>query len=465
MTIWIPNITGKSGPKYLIIADAISGAVADGTLARGAKLPPQRDLAYRLGVSLNTVTRSYAEALRRGLIHGEIGRGTFVQTQDQAGVADTPPPHLVRPDTGPIDFRLNLPAVGHSAELLSKTLADLSRSSALAQFLDYQTDGGLDAHAHAGAAWIGRLGMEALDRNIVLATGAQHGVMACLMATTRPGDTLLAEQLTYAPLKPIAHHLGLKLSGVALDEYGLIPEKLDDACRKTAAKTLYCLPTLHTPTTVTMPEDRRRSIADVARKHGLAIIEDDVFGFLPQDRPPPLASFAPERSLFITSVSKSLAPGLRIGYLYIPDNFLGAVRGAISMSCWMPPPLMAEIAGRWILDGTADRLNNWQRMEAGARQRIACKLLEGHSFQADPSSFSLWLSLPDPWRADDFRMAAEKRGVRVLTGEAFALGQAAVPHAVRLCLGYERSRERIITGLEIVAEILGGKYDPNALPI
>jgi DNA-binding transcriptional MocR family regulator len=267
----------------------------------------------------------------------------------------------------------------------------------------------------------------------------------------------MAEHLTYAPLKQMAHHLDLRLQPLAMDEQGLTPDDLDRACRTTSAKVLYCLPTLHTPTTATLPEGRRRAVAEVARAHDLTIIEDDVFGFLPRERPPPVARFAPERSLFVTSVSKSLAPGLRIGYLRAPETYRRAVDQAVALSCLMPAPLMAEIACRWIADGTADRLNARQRREAQARQEIAGRILARHAYRADPFGFSLWLPLPPPWRAETFRMEAERRGVKVLTGEIFAVGQTAAPHAVRLCLGYEPDRARVTAGLETVADLLEGQ--------
>jgi DNA-binding transcriptional MocR family regulator len=254
MTIDPPKLDHRTGPRYLAVADWIAESIAEGTLAEGAKLPPQRDLAYDLGLSLSTVTRAYAEAERRGLVRGEVGRGTYVRTGGPLRVGTVPTASLTRPDTGPIDFTLNLPAVGESAERLAETCAELSGSAALAGLLDYQSDGAMDAHCEAGAAWIGRLGLKSSGQDVVLTTGAQHGVMVALMATLRPGDALLTEQLTYAPLKQMAHHLDLNLQPLAMDGHGLLPDDLDTACRKTSAKVLYCLPTLHTPTTATMPE-------------------------------------------------------------------------------------------------------------------------------------------------------------------------------------------------------------------
>ena len=462
MTIWHPDLDGKSGPKYLLIANAIGESIADGSLTERERLPAQRDLAYSLGISLNTVSRAYSEAIRRGFLHGEVGRGTYVRIGGplpQQGAQAW----MKRPVEGPVDFTLNLPAAGASAAALAKTLGLLKGSEALASYLDYQTDGDQDRHRMAGAAWIAQLGFDVSGNDLVLTNGAQHGLMVAMLASMRPGDVLLTEPLTYAPVKAMARHLDLKLLPVAMDEEGLAPDALDAACRATAAKTLYCLPTLHTPTTITMNAARRRDIAAIARKHDLLIIEDDVFGFLPPDRPPPLASFAPDRTIFVTSVSKSLAPGLRVGYLHAPRRLLRSLRAAVSLSCWMPPPLMAEIASVWIDDGTARDLNDFQRSEAGARQTIARRVLSGHGFRADPFGFHLWLPLPKHWRADAFRVAAERREVKVLTADTFAVEPADTPQAIRLCLSHEARRERVTEGLEVIAALLDEPGDSGVL--
>ncbi len=453
MTIWAPNLEGHGGPKSVAIADGIAQAIADGTLERGTKLPPQRELAGALGISLSTVTRAYAEARRRGLVVGEVGRGTFVRAPER-GDEEVPRWFPAARDAA-IDFSMNLPMGGPPPQL-AETLARISGDDALPELLDQNSIDGLEAHAEAGAAWITKLGMQVSSDEIVLSVGAQHGVLVSLMATTRPGDVLLTEELTYPPLVQIAQHLDLTLHPIEMDERGLRPEAVDEACRKTTGRVLYCMPTLHSPTAATMPETRRREVARIAARHDLTIIEDDAFGFYPANRPPPVASYAPEHTLLVTSVSKSVAPWLRIGYVRSPERYHGRVRTAVHMSCWMPSPLMAEVARRWITDGTADQLASMHRDEARTRQQIAGQLLDRFPYQADPSGLHIWLPLPKPWRPDMFRIEAERLGVKVLTGDLFAVGSRAPTRAIRLCLGRERHRHRVRAGLETIARLLDG---------
>ncbi len=464
MTMWLPDMDDKTGPKYQSIALAIGEGIAGGSLKERDRLPPQRELAYQLGISLNTVSRAYSEATKRGFLHGEVGRGTYVRANGPIPASDTRN-GMIRPTDGPVDFTLNLPAHGNGAFALAQALDTLKHSSALSSYLDYQTGNNLKRHTLAAASWISLLGFEASDDDIILTNGAQHAIMVALMATTRPGDVLLVEALTYAPVKSMVQHLGLKLFPVEMDEGGLSPQALDAACRSTAATALYCLPTLHTPTTITMSSERRREITGIARKHQLTIIEDDVFGFLQSDRPSPLAGLAPDSTILITSVSKCLAPGLRIGYLHAPKKFQRALRAAVNLSCWMPPPLMAEIASMWIDDGTADNLNEFQRIVARTRQKQALQILNGYNVLSDPEGFHMWLMLPPHWRADTFRAAAEKSGVKVLTGGTFAVDQKTAPQAVRLCLSHEISDERVNSGLGILAGLLTETSDPGLLVV
>jgi DNA-binding transcriptional MocR family regulator len=205
-----------------------------------------------------------------------------------------------------------------------------------------------------------------------------------------------------------------------------------------------------------MPEERRRGIAEVAERYGLAIVEDDVHGLLPEERPHPIAALAPERTYFLTSTSKTLAPGLRIAYVLAPHGMVPRIEASLRATTWAVAPLMAAVASSWIRDGTADAIVEARRREARERQALARERLLGADLDAHPEAYYVWLRLPEPWRSDGFAAVARARGVLVTPSEAFAVGRGAAPHAVRLCLGAARRRETLARGLDLVADLLRG---------
>jgi DNA-binding transcriptional MocR family regulator len=449
--MWNPRLGGRKGPRYRAIAEALADDLAAGTLPQGSRLPTHRDLADRLGVTVGTVSRAYAEAARRGLVSGEVGRGTFVrgavgepEDEDAAGVVDLSQNHPPEP-----------PARPHRTALLG-ALAGLTARADAGRLLDYPAAGGNPADREAGAAWIARAGVQAVPDEVVVCTGSQHGLTVVLATLLDPGDLLLAESLTYAGLKAVAGFLHLRLQGLPLDEHGLRPEAFDDACRRGGVKALYLIPTLHNPTTAVMPEARRREIVAIARAHGVPLVEDDVHGLLPVERPLPVSTLAPEQSYYLTSTSKTLAPGLRIAYVRAPRAMVPRLVSSLRATTWAVAPLTAAVASAWIRDGTADALLEARRAEARERQALATSALSGADVMTHPEAYYLWLRLPEPWRADSFTTEAGSRGVLMTPAEAFAVGRGLAPHAVRLCLGAARSRETLARGLATVVELLRG---------
>ena len=453
MAIWLPELTGHRGPKYLQIVEALAEDIASGLLSPGTRLPPHRELAFALGVSPNTTSRAYGEGVARALIQGEVGRGTFVRRPDSTGLVPEPA-NMRRPIEGPIDLSRNLPCPGTAATALAETLSALSRGSRLEAFTDYQTEGGPTKHTEAAIAWLERCGVKAGGDEVIITNGAQHGILCALMAVTRPGDLVLAEGLTYAPINAMAERLALKVKSVPLDDEGLCPDTLDEMCRGHAAKALYLTPTLQTPTTATMGPNRRARIAEIARQHNLTLIEDDVFGLLKPDRPQPIVTLAPEQTVYVTSTSKCLGPGLRVGFVRASGSQATAIQNAVSLTCWLPAPLMVEIAARWILGDTADRLIETQRSQAADRQTAAAALFADYEMRADTHGLHLWLALPAHWSADRLTAEAAARGVRIVDGAAFAVDPGARPKAVRLCLSHEPDKSRLMRGLETLQTIL-----------
>ena len=323
MTSWMPELRGRNGPLYRAIADALSEDIDAGRLTPGTRLPTHRELAERVGVTVGTVTRAYAEAEKRGLVSGEVGRGTYVR--DREVPVHMPTPVDLAHDDSPVELGINAPATPEgdpASQALRRSLEELGRTPRLAELLGYQPAAGTTAHRVAGAAWAARFGLKARPEQVVVCAGGQHAMEVALAALTRPGDMLVTEALTYPGVKVLARRFQLRLQGVAMDAQGLVPEAFEAACR-VGAKLLYTQPTCHNPTGAVQPEERRRKIADVARKYGVLVLEDDAYGLLPESRPPPLASFLPEASYFIAGVSKLLTPGLRIGYLVAPARARG----------------------------------------------------------------------------------------------------------------------------------------------
>jgi DNA-binding transcriptional MocR family regulator len=458
MTSWTPNLSAATGPRYVAIADVLASDIAAGRLKAGDRLPTHRELAWKLGVTVGTVTRAYAEAERRGLIAGEVGRGTYIR--DRA--ADLMPSSPAAPD-GFIDLARNFPPGWRDNREIADILGDLSHSNDLSPLLGYAPNLGLAPHREAGAQWLTRSGIDVAPSQVAVTNGAQHAMLVSLSALTRPGDVVLSEQLTFYGLKSLGTHLSLRLHGVEIDEHGMVPAALDAACRQLAPKAIYCMPTLHNPTTVTMPEARRREIAAISVRHGVTIVEDDIYGFLVEGAPPALSSFAPDHSILLTSLSKCVAPGMRLGYLRANEALIERVGAALRATTWMATPLIGEIAARLIRSGKAVRMATQMREESKARQLIARRVLPDAEYDSHEASFHIWLKLPEPWRREEFAAQVRRRGVGLAPADAFAIGRAPVPHAVRIGLSAARDRAQLERALSVVAEVL--RDTPNSMPL
>ncbi len=460
----MPAEAGKA--RYAAIADLLARDIANGRLADGTRLPTHRELAEALGVAIGTVTRAYAEAERRGLVRGEVGRGTFVGPPPLR--AATAIPGAPRPDI--VDLSLNVPVEGVVPDLAA-ALRALARRPDVGDLLRYQPHAGTARHRAAGAAWAQRYGVEAEPEQVLVCAGAQHAMVTIFSALAKPGDRVLTESLTYPGMKALSQLLHLPLEGVAMDAEGLRVDALEDALVRSGARFLYCMPTIHNPTGGVLPAARRRAIAELARRYDVAIIEDDVHRFLAADAPPPLAHFAPERTYHIAGTSKALAGGLRVAFVTAPRSAVEHVERSIWATTWMAAPVTAELAATWIEDGTADRVIVAQRREAEARQAIARAALRdlagsGHlRALGDPRALHLWLELPEPWRGESFARAALQRGVAIAPAELFAVGRGAVPPAVRLGLGAARDHRELERALGLLRDTLadGAAMDASVL--
>lgn len=481
-TDWRPEIEGRSKPVYLAIADAIAEDVRAGTLHPGQRLPPQRQLAERLGIDFTTVSRAYVEARHRGLVDARVGQGTFVRTAPGGGSTmppspaaesrDRPPPvdkwDRPQPAAALVDMTMNQPPLPADPALLARLRGSMAAAVAELDFPDLlhypaagraTAPGARDDRA-AGAAWVApRLPGVAPER-VLVTPGTQGALLALLAALTRPGDVVCTDALTYPGFRAVAGQLGLRLVGVAMDEDGVDPDALRQAFALHRPKAYYCMPTFHNPTTATLPLERRHAVVAALREHGVAAIEDDVYGPLPDNPLPPLAALAPEAVHLVAGLAKCLSPVLRISYLVSPDARQSLkIAAAQRTTTLMPSPLTAAIAGRWIADGTATAVLDALRAEAANRQALARTILPAGGFAGQAESFHVWLRLPESWSRGEFTAHLRARGIAAVASDAFAVtpggGPAGlIPEALRLCLGAARDAAETRRILEIVADTL-----------
>jgi DNA-binding transcriptional MocR family regulator len=276
------------------------------------------------------------------------------------------------------------------------------------------------------------LGVEA--EQVLLVNGAQHGLAVAMMALFKPGDVVAADALTYPGFKVLAEALRLEVQAIPLSKTGPDLDALEKLCRNRPVRGIYSMPTLHNPMGWVMSLEQRQHLVAIARKHGLHIIEDAAYAFLAPNPPPPLAALAPERTVYVSGLSKSIATGLRFGFIAAPVKGVGALERVIRATTWNTPGIMTAIATGWLDDGTVAKLEAQKRVDAKARQALADELLAGLNGVRHPCSYFTWLPLAEDARADQVAAALMRENISVSTAEPFAVS-AQVPHAIRLALG------------------------------
>lgn len=462
MTIWPPKPDDLRRPAYKSLADTLVRAVDAGELRSGDRLPTHRNLAIDLGLSVQTVSRAYDELIRRGVIAGEVGRGTFVR----AGRSDTKTPYVPDSQNGEfIDFSILMPVFEpvHLKEMqraLARLGADLPTSTMSA----FRPSTALRKYNGAAAKWLTRCGLVPGAQGLLMTNGNTSAMTIALMTAAGSGDLIVTEELGHHTLKALSRYLGMRVQGLETDPEGIVPAALAAACRRSRVKAIYLMPAGLNPRALTMSVERRTELVAIARRHDVLIIENDAWGPLQPGRPAPIAAMAPERTFYFTSLTKCIMPGLRFGFLTMPEAFESAVANRHLVTNWMATPLMAEIGSRWIDDGTAEQLLAWQMQALGERNRLAARVLTDIPFLSSQNGMHIWLPMPGLWTEEAFVAHSRLNGVAVAPGSAFEMSENVRDHGVRICLGAE-SLKTLERGLAVIARLARSNPEPALLTL
>ena len=439
--------------EYLKLADAVAAEIASGVLKPGSRLPPQRTFAYERKIAVSTASRVYAELLRRGLVVGEVGRGTFISGEQRGGLAVPG-----EPQSRKINLENNYPILSMQSALIAKSLETLNRPEALEAALRPVTSAGTAGARNIVAEYLNRQNPEWSPKpeQIVFTANGRQCVAATLAAIVPPGGRCGVEALTYPFIKGIAARLGVTLVPLAMDENGVRPDAIQKAHREAGLSAIYIQPVLQNPLGMTMGPARRADILRVVEKLDLTVIEDIVYGFL--DDVPPLAALAPDRCVVFDSFSKKVAPGLSLGLIMCPARWREPMMAAIRWGGWPAPGYAFAAAQQMMRDGTISELVRLKRIDAQKRQKIAAQHLAGFQIQANSKAYHLWLTLPPHWRSQTFAAAAAQRDIALTPSTTFAITPGHAPNAIRLALGAP-SIEDLDAGLRALAGILHAKEE------
>lgn len=429
MTNWLPDLSGLSGPLYVRLASRIEQDIESGALPSGTKLPPQRNLAFDIGVTVGTVSRAYALVRERGLVNGEVGRGTFVAGHDQEtgndalpltlripGGYDEPRADVIRLDSSAAFSDAGAGEMNHlladAAGLMPEAMADYVRA--------IQPD-----WRHAGADWMELgSGWRPDADNVVPVHGAHGALIAVLAAFTNPGDRVACEALTYAGMPRTAHLIGRRAVSVSIDEHGILPEAFETVCAQQHPKIVFLMPAVHNPLTCTLPQDRREAIIDIARRHNVWIIEDNLYATVAGDPHTPIAAMAPDITFHITGLSKAVTAGLRAGWVATPPHLAARVLSAHKMLTGGSSYLLYELAARMINSGAATDVRARVREKIDRRVALMRDIFAGCDIRIRDHTPFAWLRLPEPWLSGTFKAAAYEEKVRIDDEDEFKVGRS-----------------------------------------
>ncbi|WP_171129432.1 MULTISPECIES: PLP-dependent aminotransferase family protein [unclassified Ruegeria] len=444
-TIWPSELPKTKGPKYALVADTIRKAIENKTLEIGVKLPPVRELAYRLQITPGTVARAYTILTDEGLLSAEVGRGTFV----------APPKSPILDDVWSRQLHLRDDKYNANVSLFSPRLPDAGQVALIREclqkvshadpglFLNYPTRDAYQPMRQSVVDWLSDLPLGPLTHDdIVLTHGGQNGLCLVFQTILRgPRPVVLVEDLSYAGFRRAGELMRAEVIGVKMDKWGIDPKALEHVLRQTSAQAVCVSPEVQNPTGVHTPLERRKEVVEVARRHDLQIVEDDCYR-MGEAREPSYRALAPERGWHVSSISKILTPALRVGFAIAPrDRSVDLRRSAEYGYFGLAQPL-AELTRLLLSDPRTPRIAMDVRKKMGDYVRITVNALGGFDLNWAPDVPFVWLNLPAGWRAAAFSRAAEREGIQLRSADEFALRDGRAPNAVRIAMNGHISLER-----------------------
>lgn len=446
---WKPKIVQTNKPLYIAIAEQLEYDIKHGTLLPGTQLPPQRELADFLDINVSTIYRAFKVCTQKGLLSSTIGSGTFVSYDSLASLNLAPQQNL----PSLIELGSVIPeetSYEEVTQILKKMMGELD----FGRLFGY---GNLKValwQKEAAVKLIARAGYQTTTSSLLSATGGQNAIAAILAGLFHPGDRIGTDPLTYPGIKSTAKMLGIQLVPIRQEQYEICEEGLLYACKNDKIKAIYIMPDYQNPTTHMMSDKGRRMIARVAKEQRIIIIEDAIHSLLSKHPQQAVAAYAPEQTVYIASLSKTISPGLRLSYIVTPKQYMENLADALYNLNLTISPFLLELASRVMASEKAVQLVDNHRRLAIQRNQIVNEILGDYTVLGSDESIFRWLLLPEKWTGESFERTAYKAGVQVYGSERFAVGKAKPAAAVRLAVAAPKTQKDLKHALNIVKTLL-----------
>ena len=451
MTIWTP-ILDSALPKYLALAQAIEEAINQGELKPEDKLPPQRRLADAIKVTIGTISRAYSEAERRGLVTAKTGSGTYVRTKNNINeIVD----EMAQDIAGKIDMQMAFAPEGPQIKMLNRAMTSMAQSEQLlSNLLHYAPELGYPNHRKSFQRWLTDEPVALKDCDFLFTHGGQHAISVAINALCREGDIILIEDLVFPGILAAAQNKGVKLVSIAMDEQGIIPDKVLQACQRHKPRMIYLTPNSQNPCGTQLSIERRQTLVDICCEHNVFILEDDVQFIATKDKPKSMQELAPEQCIYLSSFSKRFSGAMRIGFLVAPNSIYNKIRLSLRASSWTNSPILIHWLCQWMDNGELAELEQWLVTEMTARQALAQQYLAAWKPNSQQTSFNLLLELPLGWLSHEFVAQAKEHGVLVRSADDYRVCQQIPSPAIRLCLSRPKTHVQLTDALVIIKTLL-----------
>ena len=433
-------------PKYLVLEGAVRTAISRGDLPSGTRLPPVRELAWRVGVTPGTVARVYRSLTDEGLLEAAVGRGTFVAPPraPELGLAEIEV-------AGTVNMRTSQVMDVGQAEAIARVMAEVGPNPE--GYGTYPVRHSDESVRAALSGWLTDTGCQPIaTEDMVLCLGAQHGMVTLFHALLHgPRPVVVTEELCYPGFRHAAALVRADLKGLPFDAEGVLPEALERAA-VAGAQVFATSAEAHNPTTIRTSAARRRDIVSVCERYNVEIIDDDCFACVPTA--PSYRDLAPGRTWITTSLSKTISPALRMGMIGPPAGRVEQAVVAMQQQFFGLPRPQLDLVEALIASGTAATIRaDVVRLQAARVERCR-EVLGGFDLTARPDLPYAWLRLPRGWRASSLLRAAEAEGVMLKAADEFALVDGHAPNAVRIALNGTLEDARFDAALGVLARLL-----------